>query len=406
MTGSSLARPILVGFAALLLLAGVTAASAEGDVVTQAEDVTGELGAVEELTQAADEAGLEGEAEPGVLDHVGDAFAAVGQALAAAAQATGAALSATAAAIGSGLVATGRAIGDAVVWTASAIATGATAVWSGIAWTGVHAWLATSWAGSQIASGAVWTGSAIATSAVFLATHLAKGVSVTARATGDGSVWLAGAIGGLVADLFHATVDAWPESTRGQIIAGTGTAAGAGAAGAAAWYTKAWRYLKLAPLLAPLYSRIQPDELLEHPMRADLYEIIRDDPGVHLSELARRMEASWGTLLHHLDKLEEGGLITSTDASGKRCFFLPGQVSPEARTILPALENEKALEIATYFAAHPGANQSDAADALGYSPALISWHLKKLEEAGVVTRERVGRTQRVGVTQEAMAVVA
>jgi len=207
-------------------------------------------------------------------------------------------------------------------------------------------------------------------------------------------------------DLGQGLAAAWPETRKGQAIAASAAAGGSAAAGSAAWYTRAWRYLRWAPGLAPLYTRIKRDELLDHPARQTIYEAIEDDPGIHLSELARELDASWGTLLHHLRKLEKADLVTSEKTNGKRCFFLPGEVSDSEQAILPALENDKARSIAEFYADNPGASQAEAAKALGYSAALVSWHLQKLEDAGVVTREREGRCQKVGVTQEAKAVVA
>lgn len=401
MTGPSVTSRTLTALFALLMVAGVaSAASGAAEIDRQAQALEDEAGALSELDGTVPQDAGE-DAEASTVAEIGDALAAAGEAIADAARATVGAigtaagtvasgLASVAAAIGDGLVAVGVALGDATLWTGEMLWTGLVATGDGLAWVGAGVWAGV----TGVASGLWWlterTGEGIAWTAI----HLGQGVGTVA-------VWLGETIAGGVL----AAGEAWPSDPTHQAIVAS-SAGGTAAAAGAAWYTRAWRYLKYAPGLAPLYTRISRDELLDHPKRAKIYETIEASPGIHLSEMARELDLSWGTLLHHLRKLEDADLVTSEETSGKRCFFLPGQVSSAERDILPALENEKARRIAEFYAEHPGASQTEAAEALNLSAALVSWHLNKLEEAGVVTRERVGRRQRVGVTQEAQAVVA
>lgn len=367
MSDATLAPRILAALAAVTILAGIaTPTHASEEVALPADTLEDEVGTLEALADTS-QAAVENTAEA-TTDGVGAAVKLVGDALSAIASG----IAAGASAIGQGLLATLDAIGTALAWTGGLIASGASLLATGIATGLKHA-------GSVIAS----TGAALFS--------LAAGITM----------WLAHAS----LDLALWTGNAWPTQPAHQAIL-AGSASGTAAAAGAAWYTRAWRYAKYLPGLLPLYSRIQPDELLDHPKRQRIYELVDATPGIHLSQMARELDVPWGTLVHHLRKLEKGDLITSEDKSGKRCFFLPGQVTGAQRDILPALENETARRIAEFYADNPGASQNEAANALDHSPALISWHLSKLEEAGVVTRERVGRRQRVGVTREAQAVVA
>jgi DNA-binding transcriptional ArsR family regulator len=383
MTGSRRASTSLAALALVVTVAGMAlAAPSAEDLEDASQDVEDKTGAVEAVDAAEQEAAA-GEEDASALDDVADSLAAIGDALGAAASATGQALASAGSAIASATAATGAALASAAQWTGAQIAAAAGAIASGTAWLAIETTQGLVAAVTAIGSGLAWAGTRL----------------------GQGTAWLGGALAQLAADVGSGLAASWPESSRGQAIAASTAGAGA-AAGGAAWYTRAWRYLKYAPGLAPLYTRISRDELLDHPARQQIYERIEADPGVHLSELSRELDVSWGTLLHHLRKLEKAELVTSDKANGKRCFFLPGQVSESRQEILPALENEKARRIAEFYVENPSASQTEAADELGYSAALVSYHLQKLEDAGVVTREREGRRQRVGVTQEARAVVA
>ncbi len=367
MSDTSLAPRVLAALAAVTILAGIAAPiHAADEVAVQADTLEDEAGTLESLTEGAGDEVTETVAT--TADGAQDAISAAGDVVAAIANT----LAQGALAVTDALQATAHGLASAAAWTASATGAILAATGTGLAW-----------AARGLGEGIVWTATA-------LGGALATAGAWTASALLDAARW---------------TGAAWPTTATGQALV-AGTASGSAAAAGTAWYTRAWRYLKYVPGLAPLYSRIQPEELLEHPKRDKLYTLIKENPGIHLSQMSREMDVSWGTLVHHLRKLEKGDLITSEDKRGKRCFFVPGQITGAKKDILPALENEKARRIAEYYADNPGASQSDAADALDYSAALVSWHLKNLEDAGVVTREREGRRQRVGVTQEARSLVA
>lgn len=358
---------VLAALAAVTILAGIAAPThATEEVALPADALEEEVGTLEALADSS-QAAVEDTAEAttngveAALQLVGDALSAVASGVAAGASA-----------LATALVATLEGIGGAAAWTGGLLASCASLLITGIAAALKHA------------------GHGLASSGAALASLIAGATAWLAHLSLDLALW---------------TGSAWPDQPTHQALLAT-SASGTAAAAGAAWYTRAWRYAKYLPGLLPLYSRIQPDDLLDHPKRQRIYELVQSTPGVHLSQMARELDVPWGTLVHHLRKLEKGDLITSEEKSGKRCFFLPGQVTGAQRDILPALENETARRIAEFYAENPGASQNEAADALDHSPALISWHLNKLEDAGVVTRERVGRRQRVGVTQEAQAVVA
>ncbi len=384
MTSSQRVSMLIAALALVVLAAGfATAAEPDAeDLQAHANDVDAKTGALEHLEATAEETSAE-EEEPSAWADVSASLAVVGEALMTATHVTGQALAATGSAVGNAAVATGSAIATAGAWTAHTIASIAVATADGTAWLALNTAQLAAAGFAALGSGLAWAGYRFA----------------------DGATWLAAGLAAISTDLANGLVATWPETQKGQAIAAS-AAGGTAAAGGAAWYTRAWRYLRYAPGLAPLYTRISRDELLDHPARQAIYAKIEQDPGVHLSELSRELDTSWGTLLHHLRKLEKANLVTSEKANGKRCFFLPGEVTDVEQEILPALENEKARSIAEFYAANPGASQSEAAETLELSASLVSWHLQRLEEAGVVHREREGRRQRVGVTQEARAVVA
>lgn len=165
-----------------------------------------------------------------------------------------------------------------------------------------------------------------------------------------------------------------------QALGATGAAAGLAALA-----------LGLRPMmLAPLFSRLQRGELLNHPVRRDLLRIISTDPGVNISELHGRMDLGWGSLLYHLQRLEAQEFIISRRWGRSRRYFL-NQRGLEARAHgIRALKAPNALALASIVAAQPGRTQAELATQMSLCKSVVSKYAKRLEDAALVQRQ-VGR---------------
>lgn len=180
-------------------------------------------------------------------------------------------------------------------------------------------------------------------------------------------------------------------------------ATGAAATSAAALYgflalLKKYGWVSLGGLAG--FSRITGEEILNHPVRGQLFQVVRENPGIHASALARRMGVGWGTITHHLDKLEKAQLLATRKVNNQKCFFENGgRVSRHDMQVASAVRGETAGEIAAYVTIHPMTSQKSMAAALGVSPALASFHVKKLVNLGVLEKMRSGKETLLTTTE-------
>jgi DNA-binding transcriptional ArsR family regulator len=136
--------------------------------------------------------------------------------------------------------------------------------------------------------------------------------------------------------------------------------------------------------LAPLFSRIADDEVLRNPNRARILDLVRAQPGVHFQDLVRQAGVGRGTLEHHLRKLEAAGLVTIKRSKGYACCFPKGVVDRRLMEAAPVLRSEGGRAVLREVARRPGASSRDLAGQLGFAPSTVSYHLKRLESAGLV----------------------
>ena len=141
---------------------------------------------------------------------------------------------------------------------------------------------------------------------------------------------------------------------------------------------------------------------LLHPTRRSIYKILCENPGTYfyklMSEIPRYdKKVSSATLLYHLAKLEEDGLITSEKIDGKRIYFPKNLRTKELERAYMLLKNENAMKIFLYILNCQDCFQNQLARALNLHHDSIRHHVVRLEDAELIEREKDGKLARFKV---------
>ncbi len=131
--------------------------------------------------------------------------------------------------------------------------------------------------------------------------------------------------------------------------------------------------------------------------RKRIFDYITKNPGAHLRMITRELELGMGATQHHLDILERSGKIKSRRINIYRHYYAVEILEAEHH-ILAFLRQETAMDILTYLMEHPKSTQSDIINFKGFSAPTISWHMTRLEEAGLVNSIKDGRTVRYSIS--------
>ena len=134
------------------------------------------------------------------------------------------------------------------------------------------------------------------------------------------------------------------------------------------------------------------DPDLELASRRAIYQQIADTPGVHFRALLDDLEYAQGTLQYHLRWLADEGIVEVSD-DGKYTRYYPAAEFDEAdRAVMNALRREYSRRILAHLLADGPLSTTELSDRLDKAQSTVSWHLSKLAEAGIVTKERDGRS--------------
>lgn len=139
------------------------------------------------------------------------------------------------------------------------------------------------------------------------------------------------------------------------------------------------------------YAKLRREEILDNKIRDQILQVVRNDPGITTSDLARRVDAGWGTVVYHLSVLERNNMVSSLIDGRFHRFFPVGVIDFSARGQVAVLKNERTKLIYELIDTEPGIVQEVLARRVGISAPAAIFHLKRLEEVGMVGRVKKGR---------------
>ena len=118
--------------------------------------------------------------------------------------------------------------------------------------------------------------------------------------------------------------------------------------------------------------------------RRKIYECIKENPGLHFSEISRKLNTPKTTLTFHLKNLEKNDLITSIYKDKNQRFFVKQSFGILEKKLIHFLRKETTRNIIFYIGWAIAASQSELSRELEKSNKTIEKHLKKLLEIGVI----------------------
>jgi len=160
---------------------------------------------------------------------------------------------------------------------------------------------------------------------------------------------------------------------------------------------------RLYLILAPLYSRITGNKILEHELRSKIYLHIRAHPGDHYRSIMMKLKIKNGTLVHHLARLEHEELIKSERDGYYKRFYPVGMRIPKSdvRMYYPdgiATYNigehqvsDIQIRIINAIRKHQGLAQKEIAIKVKESRRVVNYHIKLLMQHEIIKVVKLGR---------------
>lgn len=133
------------------------------------------------------------------------------------------------------------------------------------------------------------------------------------------------------------------------------------------------------------------DKALELEIRQRLYSIISRFPGLHYREIQRRTGIAMGQLTYHLDCLKKVHLIKTVKDGEYLRYYTNEQMGIDERKILELSRQKSVRHILLYLLENDSCDHISLVNSICLSPSTISWHIKKLIDANIISKKSEGR---------------
>lgn len=126
--------------------------------------------------------------------------------------------------------------------------------------------------------------------------------------------------------------------------------------------------------------------------KEELYNLIKENPGLHYREIQRKSFLKNGTFEYHINQMESEGLIKSIKDKNKvRYFTTSFEISPDNLKYISVMNTESLRKIIFLIYFNVSMNNTEIINQLELSKSVISENLKYLCKTNIIETERKGK---------------
>jgi predicted transcriptional regulator len=135
-----------------------------------------------------------------------------------------------------------------------------------------------------------------------------------------------------------------------------------------------------------IFIRIERSKALANLQRNEIYELIKEKPGIHFRQVMRTLSLKPGTVAYHINVLEKQNYIKSIQKGIYRCFY-PEGVKTGLKIKLTNLQQS----IVFIINENPGISSAELSKSLNKNRMVLHYNTSVLQDRGLITKEKKGR---------------
>lgn len=167
------------------------------------------------------------------------------------------------------------------------------------------------------------------------------------------------------------------------------------------------------------FSRNYKEDILSQETRNSIYELIRQNEGLHFRKICRMLDKKMGVVQYHVSVLEKSGKIRSIRDGRYKCFFAIDagknpNIAPDLRnpaevqlreTIVTSLRRRTPQVLIKHLSHNNEASHQALSDVAGVSPQAITFHTQRLQNFNIISSKKDGRQKFYSLTMPAIKIV-
>jgi len=124
--------------------------------------------------------------------------------------------------------------------------------------------------------------------------------------------------------------------------------------------------------------------LLNQTKRMDIYNLIKDNPGLHFRALSTFLNLPIGVLQYHLGLLVNGGLLSTFRDGRYKRYFESRRFKETEMRVISVLRNQTSGRILVSLFEKPETTHRELASKLNISSQALSWQMNRLKKINFV----------------------
>ena len=127
-----------------------------------------------------------------------------------------------------------------------------------------------------------------------------------------------------------------------------------------------------------------------------IFKILEQNPGLNLTSIAKILDMSVQLARYHLNFMERKDIVISVRQEGsfyKRYYLKDDDVGPEDKKYVDLFRQKQLFRIVLIILKNPGIQHKDIAAKLSIRPPTLTYHILKLQDAGIVKVTSYGHSR-------------
>jgi DNA-binding transcriptional ArsR family regulator len=129
---------------------------------------------------------------------------------------------------------------------------------------------------------------------------------------------------------------------------------------------------------------MKKSEILHLETRRVIYNYIRDNPGLHLRELSRRLNLTYYNANYHINYLKKLGMVSIKSDNSYSRIYAVNQIGSNEKNILNIMRQKTPRRILIFMCISVVASQQEISESLEKHKTTIEFHLKKFLENDIL----------------------
>ncbi|MCK4718433.1 MAG: transcriptional regulator [Thermoplasmata archaeon] len=124
--------------------------------------------------------------------------------------------------------------------------------------------------------------------------------------------------------------------------------------------------------------------------RQRIFDLIKEEPGLHFREMERRLEMATGLLEYHLHYLEGKEVVVAKEDRYYKRYY-PTNLDARDKRLLSSIRQKNPRRIVLFLLLNSSATHKAIMERLSFKPSTLSLYLEDLVKKKTLIKEKRGR---------------